>query len=123
MDGSTVRLKEKFEHLMQEAAAAAVALSRAEGTIQGLPHYSVIEMHAHQLGRRLSREIQARQMTEVVVGRAPNAPCPTCGGGCELTVSKHPVKSIDGGLELQEFKGHCNRCRRDFFPSPRSAGI
>jgi hypothetical protein len=122
MDESTTSLREKFERLMQDAAAAAVALSRADGTIQGVPHYSVIEGHAHQLGRQLSREIQARQMAEVAVERSPKAKCPTCGMVCQLVPRKHSVTSVDGPLELQELKGHCSRCRRDFFPSAGGVG-
>jgi hypothetical protein len=69
MDESTTPLREKFERLIGETAAAAVALSRADGTIQGVPHYSVIEGHAHQLGRQLSREIQALRL-----GKWPKSP-------------------------------------------------
>lgn len=123
MDDSTVRLKEKFERLLQETAATAVALSRADGTVRGVPHYSVIESHAHQLGRQLSRAIQARQMTEVAAERTPKAKCPTCDTVCELGGSQRPVTSIDGELAIQELTGYCRRCRRNFFPSPRSLGI
>lgn len=123
MDESAARLKEKFEKLMTETAATAVALSRADGTVKGVPHYSVIEMHAHELGRQLSREIQQRQMTEVATEQTLKAKCPTCGTVCELTGGKHSVTSVDGPLVIQELKGHCRRCRRHFFPSAGSVGL
>ena len=42
MDGPTAVLKEKFDRLLKEAAEVSVALDRADGTITGVPHYSVI---------------------------------------------------------------------------------
>lgn len=51
-DAKTAQLMERLERLLQEAAEVEVELSRAEGTIAGLPHYSVIEGRAHALGRR-----------------------------------------------------------------------
>jgi hypothetical protein len=123
MDESATRLKEKFEKLMKDAAATAVALSRADGTVRGTPHYSVIELHAHQLGRQLSREIQRQQMTEVAAEQTLRAKCPTCGAVCELTGRQHSVTSIDGPLDMAELKGHCRHCRRDFFPSAGIDGL
>lgn len=123
MDESAARLKEKFEKSMKETAAAAVALSRADGTIKGTPHYSVIEMHAHQLGKQLSREIQQQQMTEVAAGQTLRVKCPTCGAVCELTGRQHPVTSLDGPVNIAELKGHCRRCRRSFFPSAGNVGL
>jgi hypothetical protein len=55
-------LEEKLVRLLREAAEVVVELSRAEGAIVGIPHYSVIESRAHQLGRRLSRQVQERRM-------------------------------------------------------------
>jgi hypothetical protein len=122
MDQRTSRLKEKLDRLMHEAAATAVELSRADGTVRGIPHYSVFELHAHNVGRELSCRIQAQQMTETVAEHAPKAKCPGCSEVCELRPFKRPVTSIDGPLGMQELKGHCNRCRRDFFPSAGSVG-
>ena len=64
-DAKTAQLKERLERLLREAAEVEVELSRADGSIRGLPHYSVIEGRAHALGRRLSQEAQRRQMREV----------------------------------------------------------
>lgn len=122
MDESTARLKEKFEELIKETAAVAVALGRADGTVRGVPHYSIIEMHGHQLGRQLSCEIQQRHMTEVAAEQTLKAKCPGCGTVCELSGHKCQTTSIDGPLEIQELKGHCRRCRRDFFPVAGSVG-
>jgi hypothetical protein len=43
MDGAITTLKEKLNQLLTEAAQISVALDRADGTITGVPHYSVIE--------------------------------------------------------------------------------
>ncbi len=53
MDGTATTLKEKLEQLLREAAEVSVALDRADGTIVGVPHYSVIEARAHELGQQL----------------------------------------------------------------------
>lgn len=112
----TAALKAKLEGLLKEAAAVAVALGQADGTISGTPHYSAIEGQAHELGKQLSREVQSRQMGELAARRPIRSTCPDCGMGCELVPSKRRVKSVDGVVPLLEMKGHCPVCRRDFFP-------
>lgn len=116
-------LKEKLERLVKEAAAVSVELDRADGTIVGVPHYSVIELRAHELGQQLSREIQQQQMAETVALRISKAKCPSCGTRCELITTKRTVKSIDGPIEIQEARGRCPFCRRDFFPSAGENGL
>lgn len=117
MEGRVEELKSKLDRLLKEAAQVSVTLDRADGTIQGVPHYSVIEARAHELGRQLSREVQQRQMGEVAALATPTTKCPTCGARCELVPKKRPVTSIDGALDMQELHGYCAGCRRSFFPS------
>ena len=76
MDGDALRLQKKLDDLLREVAEASVALDRTNGTIQGVPHYSVIEGRAHELGRQLSRQIQQRQMAEIVACQISKASCP-----------------------------------------------
>ena len=121
MDGRTLALQEKLERLLAEAAEVSVALDRADGSIQGIPHYSVIELRAHELGRRLSRQVQERQMRELAVVDIPKAPCPKCGQRCELLTKKRKVASIDGEIEIVELEGRCPFCRKAFFPSSPDA--
>ncbi len=122
MDGTTATLKEKLDQLLREAAEVAVALDRADGTIVGLPHYSVIEARAHELGQQLSRRIQARQMSQFAAHADDTAKCPECGTRCRLDRRGRRVTSIDGSLTMEEPVGHCPRCRRGFFPLPRDVG-
>jgi hypothetical protein len=122
MDDRTRRLAEKLRGLLSETAEAAVELSRADGTVQGVPHYSIIEAHAHDVGKQLSRQIQQRQMNEVAAGIS-TAPCPTCGKRYQLHTKPRDVTSIDGSLSLQETVGYCPKCRRSFFPSATGARI
>ena len=117
MDDREAVLAAKLEKLLKEAAEVSVALDRTNGTISGVPHYSVIEGRAHDLGRQFSREIQGRQLAEVVAEAATTAKCPECGTRCELAVEKRPLTSIDGPLEAPEQQGYCPCCRRSFFPS------
>lgn len=123
MDDRQSQLKEKLAKLLAEAAEVEVELSRAEGAIVGIPHYSVIESRAHELGRSLSQHIQQRQMSEMSAVEGRRAKCPKCGTVCELGVKKRRVTSIDGELPISEVFGHCPACRRDFFPSSGDIGI
>jgi hypothetical protein len=123
MDGQTPLLQEKLERLLREAAEVSVALDRADGTIRGVPHYSVIEQRAHELGRQLSRRIQERHMGEIVAFQVPKASCPTCGTRCEVIPTQRPVTSVDGTIELQELEGRCPFCRKSFFPVAGDVGL
>lgn len=69
MEGRVEELRQKLDRLIRDAAEASVTLDWAEGTIQGVPHYTLIEAPAHQLGRQLSCAIQERQLNEVWRGR------------------------------------------------------
>jgi len=51
MDGETAALKGTLDRLLKEAAEVSLALGRSNGTISGVPHYSVIKAHAHELGQ------------------------------------------------------------------------
>lgn len=123
MEGQVVELQEKLTGLLRQAAEVSVALDRLNGTIQGVPHYSVIELRAHELGRRLSREIQTRHMTAVVNHQAGRARCPACGAESEVKPAAREAASIDGTLSLPELKGYCRKCRRSFFPPEGAAGL
>jgi uncharacterized protein with PIN domain len=123
MDDRSRLLRDKFLKLLREAAELKVTLDRADGTIRGVPHYSVIEETAHELGREVSRMVQAMHLSEVVAEYPPNARCPECGTQCKLRPKERTVLSGDGKVELQELVGRCPCCRRDFFPAARDAGL
>jgi hypothetical protein len=123
MDGETARLRKKLKDLLSEAVEVSVALDRADGTIQGVPHYSVIEDRAHALGQQFSRRIQERHMAEIVVGQVPKASCPGCGRRCELTGVNREVTSADGQIMLAELQGYCRSCRKSFFPAAGDVGV
>lgn len=116
-DRRTADLKERLERLLREAAEVEVELSRADGTIKGIPHYSRIEGRAHELGKRLSRQVQQRQMGELAASQAATAKCPGCGTVVRLQPRQRDVKSVDGDTTLQEMAGDCPRCRKSFFPA------
>jgi hypothetical protein len=123
MDDRQAVLQEKLNRLLKETAEVEVELSRASGVIVGIPHYSVIESRAHELGRQLSREVQQQQMSETAAQSPQRARCPTCQTLCELQEHERSMTSIDGAFELLELKGHCLCCRRDFFPSAGDIGV
>jgi hypothetical protein len=113
----TARLKERLEKLLREAAEVEVELSRADGGIRGIPHYSVIEGRAHELGKKLSREVRRRRMNEPAACQAPVAKCPQCGTRCQLETKMRRLNSVDGHAPVQELVGYCAGCRRSFFPA------
>ena len=123
MERQSVELQEELAGLLKKAAEVSVALDRLNGTIQGVPHYSVIELRAHELGRQLSREIQQRHMATVVDQQVGRARCPACGTESELKPAERQVGSIDGPLDIAELKGYCRKCRRLFFPPAGAAGL
>jgi len=103
--------------LLEETAAISVSLSRADGTIKGVPHYFVIEKHAHRAGRRLSRLVQAQQTKQVVTSQPRQHYCPHCGSICDLEISQQKMTSIDGEMTLPNLVSHCRKCHCGFFPS------
>jgi hypothetical protein len=113
----SAHLKERLERLLREAAEVEVELSRADGTIKGVPHYSLIEGRAHELGKHLSRQVQQRQMSELAASQAATAKCPECGTLVRLHPQSRDVKSVDGDTTLQELVGDCPHCRKSFFPA------
>lgn len=123
MDDRTTSLRKELSDLLRKAAEVKVGLDRAEGKIRGVPHYSVIEETAHQLGREVSRMVQAMHLNEVLAEYPQFARCPACETRCQLQPKKRSLLSGDGPLELQELVGHCPCCRRDFFPASRSVGV
>lgn len=123
MDAKRMELKERLERILRDAAEVATEIDVAAGTLVGVPHDSVIELRAHEIGRQVSRLVQERQMGEVVARRGAKSRCPTCGTVCDAVTQKREVTLIDGPVGLLERKCHCDECRRDFFPSAGSAGV
>ncbi len=117
MDDKTKNLKGKLERLLREAAETAADLHAAERGAGTQVHFSQIEAAAHQVGSHLSCRIQERSARELAADIPKALPCPKCGASCDLEIKRRTVESTDGPLDLWEPKGHCTRCRRDFFPS------
>src|SRR6266545_2057487 len=118
MERHVAELQDKLSRLLTEAAEVSVSLDQANGTIQGVPHYSVVELRAHELGQQLSCMVQQRHLTAMVAQQAVRAACPGCGTYCQLHPDQRTVTSIDGPVPVPELRGHCPKCRRAFFPPP-----
>lgn len=123
MDDRVQTLRGKLAERLREAAELKVALDRANGTIRGVPHYTVIEEAAEEVAREVSRLVQERHMAELATEHVAPAKCPECGTRCATEVQRRPRTSVAGPVELSEPAAYCPRCRRDFFPSPRDAGL
>lgn len=118
MDGVVVDLRKELEATLRRGAELKVELDQAEGRLPktGIPHYTLIENAAHEVGQIVSRMVQQMAVNQLVARHVPVAKCPTCGTHCQLRSKQREVLSGDGRVELQELVGHCPACRRDFFP-------
>jgi hypothetical protein len=122
MDAKSQARQQRKRQLLRELAEIQLEEMGEAGVFDETPHFGVIERAAAKLGRELSRETQERASQEVATGSPAEAPCPTCGGLCEVTTKRRIVKSHDGPVELTEAVAECRRCRRSFFPSADGDG-
>lgn len=122
MDAKLLSQRKKLEELLAQAAAVAAEI-QAEEQGTGIPHYSQIEMAAHSLGQQLSRQIQETRSREIAAESAECERCPSCGDVVPLEHQTREVLSTDGRVQVVEPVGHCDRCRRSFFPSSSSPRI
>ena len=117
MEDRIALLKEKISRGMRELAEAKVELDWADGTVKGVPHYSVIENSAHEFGREVGRTVQERHAREIVAQTMHQVTCPGCQSKVQPQSKKRTLTSLDGPVEVLEAVAHCPTCRRDFFPS------
>jgi hypothetical protein len=122
MDAKSQARQQRKRELLRELAELHLEEMGEAGTFEGTPHFGVIERAAAELGRQLSRQTLERASQEVAADSPVEAPCPTCGGLCEVTTKRRIVKSLDGPVELTEAVAECRRCRRSFFPSADGDG-
>ena len=125
MDDRLEQLQAEFQETSRRTAELKVELDLAEGKVprEGVPHYILIEEAAHEVGQMVSRMAQEIHMDELAARQVSVARCPSCGCRCDLVPRKRVVTSSDGSVELQELKGHCSVCRRDFFPDAGRLGL
>jgi hypothetical protein len=125
MEDRLQQLQAEFSESSRRTAELKVELDYAQGIIVrgSIPHYILIERAAHEVGQMISRMAQEIHMDRLVSEQPAQAKCPGCGSVCPLTPTKHRVTSIDGAVSLQEQKGHCPKCRRDFFPDAGTFGL
>jgi hypothetical protein len=122
MDAVQEAHQQEMKQLLSRLAELMIEEQVEQGVFLETPHYSVIERAAITLGRRLSREAQARALREVAARCAAEVACPTCQSQCCVTTVVRTVRSLDGPVEILETVAECAECRRSFFPSARGAG-
>jgi uncharacterized protein with PIN domain len=125
MDDRLEQLQAEFQETSRRTAELKVELDLAQGKVprEGVPHYILIEEAAHEVGQMVSRMAQEIHMDQLAARQVSVARCPECGSRCELVPKKRGITSGDGPVALQELKGHCSVCRRDFFPDAGSLGL
>jgi hypothetical protein len=107
MDAKQNKLEEKLADLLKQAAEVASAL-QAEEQGEGIPHFDQIELPAHEVGRKLSKMIQASRATDVALQEAEERKCPDCGKVCRVESVQRQVHSMDGPIVMKRVVG----CRR-----------
>ena len=125
MDDRLEQLQAEFQETSRRTAEVKVELDLAQGKVprEGVPHYILIEEAAHEVGQMVSRMAQEIHMDQLAARQVSVARCPECGSRCVLVPKKRGITSGDGLVALQELKGHCSVCRRDFFPDAGSLGL
>ena len=122
MEGISEHVQRKLEQVFEEATDLAVEAVLAGWDRKTPLHFSQIEAGARRLASLWSCRIQEWAAREMTAEAPDTAACPTCGEVCSLEVEARTIQSTDGPVPILEWKGTCTRCRRDFFPSARSAG-
>ncbi len=117
MERHVDELQEKLARLLTEAAEVSVALDRGNGTIQGVPHSSVIELRAHALGQQLSRMVQQRHLNAMVTQQTARAACPGCGTYCQLHPDERSVTRSTGRSRSQNSEVNARNVVGRFSPS------
>lgn len=125
MEDRVKQLQAEISLASRRTAELQVELDYEQGKIvKGtIPHYILIERAAHKVGQRVARIAQQIHMDRLASEQPAHVKCPDCGSVCSTTTQRREVASIDGEVLLQEQKGRCPACRRDFFPDAGSLGI
>ena len=119
MEGIPEHVQRKLEQVFEDATDLAVETVLA-GWDRKTPLH--IEAGARRLAGLWSCHIQEWAAREMTAQTPDTAACPSCGAACSLELEARTIQSTDGPVPILEWKGTCTRCRRDFFPSARSAG-
>jgi len=117
MDARKQLIAKEKDRLLRQLAELQVEEQRLAGDFDSVPHFSVVERAAHQLGQQLSQITQERASREIAANSEPTADCPVCHKNCCIKTQSRELHSLDGPIEIVELVAHCSACRRDFFPS------
>ncbi len=105
---------------LQELARGWGKIFAAEAFPQGVGpdvDFNQIEELAGEGARALVQGMVREAVWKQGLALGDTQPCPTCGRDCPVEWSKRTVQSRYGDVEIPESHCHCDRCRRDFFPS------
>jgi hypothetical protein len=112
------RLKVRVEAMIEQLAAEHQQELAAAGTLVDLEELTC------QIGDEVTRQLTERELAR----RGRNeldrpAACPDCGHVCVPMPDPEPVviQGLRGELAYSQPRHYCDRCRRSFFPSSRSA--
>jgi len=123
MEGITEEIQRKLEQFFKDASDVGMEAVLAGWDRKTPLHFSQIEAAACRVASLWSCRLQELAAREMTAQAADEAACPTCGEACPLELQARVIQSTAGPVPILEWKGTCTRCRRDFFPSARSAGI
>lgn len=114
MDGSSSKIVAEFEASLKQTIRLAAEMQKQQQP--NVPHMSVMEQAAHEVGQRVARGVLEQRMTEVAA-ECTHANCPTCSRRHEVQHRKRTITGSDGPVEIVEATAYCEHCRRAFFPA------
>lgn len=83
--------------------------------------FTSIEVAASKIGEAVTRQVIEDLAIKQTKLLTQPQPCPSCHKLCEVQGRMRPLTTGGGTAEIQETVCHCSACRRDFFPSTRTA--
>ena len=83
--------------------------------------FTSIEDAASKIGRAVTKHVVEDLAIKQTKLLAQAQPCPSCQKLCDVQDRVRSLTTGDGTADIHETVCHCSVCRRDFFPSTRSA--
>lgn len=115
--------KKLSEDRVKEVVAAVLAMEAEEdGGAWENETIDDIENEMVRIGDLVAREVGVQKLARHTQ-KVKDDRCPHCGRSCDRVADRERnLITRRGEVALTEAKYHCDRCRRDFFPSDGAIG-
>lgn len=85
--------------------------------------FATVEQRAHEVGRRVARQLAEDAAAKQAQALEGPQPCPTCERPSPRSIKARELLTQDGAISLQETECYCSHCRRAFFPQQSEATL